>query len=441
MKATKAQVALFNFLKEKEHSKKYFSIEELVEATQWKRSTFNTYFNKGQLAEFINKTETGKFEASNCQSISEVEFAKKLSQAKHLQTLGHNCKSKLAKALLKKARDNMLLALELYNRPSLENRMDAFVMCFCTSWELFIKAIIIEDDGEDAIFKGKGKLGLKETYSLRECLNKTLFISEPIKKNIRQITNFRDQAVHLLMPEVQGIISRIFQSGVLNFTSKFEEFTEVSFLNQSHAGMISLVGDSKMVSITALQSLYGDISEDILNLAQTLEAEIETTDDKSFAIPLNFKLVFGREDSDGNIITIAKAEDGIKGLEKALVLEKPVDRSRSHPYLQKQAIELINQRLYEKYVVDKINLHLVATTNSAPERKIINKNCFDAVLAKNGWKLENNIYHYKNLDPVLHYYSETFITEFIEKIMASPTYLFNAKRDFNRSNFKGRKNK
>lgn len=38
----------------------------------------------------------------------------------------------------------MMLALELYNRPSIENRMDAFVMCFCTSWEQLLKAILIE---------------------------------------------------------------------------------------------------------------------------------------------------------------------------------------------------------------------------------------------------------------------------------------------------------
>lgn len=34
----------------------------------------------------------------------------------------------------------MMLALELYNRPSLDNRLDAFVLCFCTAWEQLLKA-------------------------------------------------------------------------------------------------------------------------------------------------------------------------------------------------------------------------------------------------------------------------------------------------------------
>jgi hypothetical protein len=110
-----------------------FGKDDILEATGWKPATFDTYWNKGQLADFISEVDDGIFEASNSLDVSDIEFAKLLSQSKHRRGLGHNCKSKLSKALLSKSRDNMLLALELYNRPSLENRMDAFVMCFCTA--------------------------------------------------------------------------------------------------------------------------------------------------------------------------------------------------------------------------------------------------------------------------------------------------------------------
>ena len=38
----------------------------------------------------------------------------------------------------------MLLALELYNRPSLDNRLDSFILCFCVAWEQLLKAMLIE---------------------------------------------------------------------------------------------------------------------------------------------------------------------------------------------------------------------------------------------------------------------------------------------------------
>ncbi|WP_337039991.1 DUF3644 domain-containing protein [Serratia marcescens] len=430
MKITKSLEALFEFLRQKENEGASFTKEDVLLETGWKNATFKTYLGKGQLSDFISEIDTDVYEASSCQNITTVEFAKLLSQSKHRRGLGHNCQSKLAKALLSKSRDNMLLALELYNRPSIENRMDAFVMCFCTAWEQLLKAMLIEKDGENSIFKKGNKKGFKETISLRDCLDKNFPAQSKIRKNIEQITYFRDQAVHLLMPEIQGITSRIFQSGVLNYTSCFEKFTEVSFLNNNHTGMISLVGDFKSPPISVLKSTYGNIADDILELATTLQADVDGNNDIEFAVPLNVKLVFATSDEDGRTITLAKADEGIEGLKKALIIEKPVDRARTHPYLQSGIIEEINKVLFERFDYAVIDKHLVNTDKNTG-LKSINRNCFDAVVCKNGWKSSNNKYHHKNENPELHYYSHELVDEFIKKVMMNEKYLANAKKTYN----------
>ncbi|WP_258089945.1 DUF3644 domain-containing protein [Serratia liquefaciens] len=430
MKITKSLEALFDFLRRKENESGSFTTEDVLLETGWKSATFKTYLGKGQLSDFISEIDIDVYEASNCQNITIVEFAKLLSQSKHRRGLGHNCHSKLAKALLSKSRDNMLLALELYNRPSIENRMDAFVMCFCTAWEQLLKAMLIEKDGEDSIFRKGGKKGFKETISLRDCLDKSFAVQSKIRKNIEQITYFRDQAVHLLMPEIQGITSRIFQSGVLNYTSSFERFTEVSFLSNNNTGMISLVGDFKSPPISVLKSTYGNIAEDILELATTLQADVDGNNDIEFAIPLNVKLVFATSDEEGRMITLAKADEGIEGLKKALIIEKPVDRARTHPYLQSGIIDKINQSLFERYEYGVIEKHLVHTDKKT-NLKAINRNCFDSVICKNGWKSSNNKYHHKNENPELHYYSLGLVDEFIKKVMMNENYLANAKNSYN----------
>lgn len=430
MKISKSLEALFYFLKEKEVNGEKFTINEVLIAAGWKSTTFKTYWAKGQLSDFISSIDENTFEASNCQNISAIEFSKLLSQSKHRRGLGHNCQSKLAKALLTKSRDNMMLALELYNRPSIENRMDAFVMCFCTAWEQLLKAVLIEENGEDSIFRKGNKRGFKETISLRESLEKLFPENSKVRKNIEQITIFRDQAVHLLMPEIQGITSRIFQSGVLNYSSYFEKFTEVPFLSNNSSGMISLVGEFKTPPISVLKSIYGDIATDILELATTLQQEVDEKNDIEYAIPLNVKLVFATSDDDGNTITLAKADEGIEGLKKALVIEKPVDRSKTHPFLQKDAIAEINKKLYEDYNVEKLNKNLVYK-DITTGKKIINKNCFDAVICKNEWKKTNNKYHHKNSNPEYHYYSQALVNEFINKVMAHENYLGNTKKWYN----------
>lgn len=431
MKITKSLDALFAFLKLKETESEPFTTEDVLLATGWKNATFKTYLGKGQLSDFLSEVRDDVYEASGCQNISVVEFSKLLSQSKHRRGLGHNCQSKLAKALLSKSKDNMMLALELYNRPSIDNRMDAFVMCFCAAWEQLLKAILIEKDGEDSIFRKGNKKGFKETISLRECLEKTFDSQSKVRKNIEQITYFRDQAVHLLMPEIQGITSRIFQSGVLNFTSSFEKFTEVSFLNNNHTGMISLVGDFKSPPISVLKSTYGNIADDILDLATTLQTDVDDNNDIEFAVPLNVKLVFATSDENGRTITLARADEGIEGLKKALIIEKPVDRSRTHPYLQNGAIDEINKKIFERYEKIKIDKHLVYT-NKDTGMKAINRNCFDAIICKNGWKSSNNKYHHRNDNPELHYYSSELVEEFIKKVMTNEGYLAVAKKSYNR---------
>lgn len=429
MKINKSISNLHTFLKNAEQHHKQFSESDILQATKWKPVTFRTYYGKGQLSEFISETKNGLFESSNTLNISVVEFAKQLSQSKHIIALGHNCKSKLAKALLKKSRDNMILALELYNRPLLENKMDAFVMCFCTAWEQFLKAKIIEEHGECEIFRTSNKKGIKETISLKDCLEKVFNNDSKVRKNIEQIAYFRDQAVHLLMPEIQGIASRVFQSGVLNFTSHFEEFTEVSFIKNSHVGMLSLVGEFKSPSMAMMRSTYGNIAADILSLTNSLYNVMENLNDIEFAIPLNVKLVFAKDSEDGNSIILTKAEDGMEGLKEALIIKEPVDRSLTHPFLQKNAIKEINQQLYNRFDKNKLAKHLVWKNKEGNLE--INRNCFEAVIAKNSWKKSNNQYHHKNVNPEYHYYSNDLIEEFIKKIMEQEEYLKNAKNAYN----------
>lgn len=157
MATSKSQQELLMLLKEKENAGKSVTLDEILEYTGWKKSTFYTYWNKGRLNEFLNEIGSGVYTPLNVSGLTENEFSRLLSQSTHRQELGHICKSRLAKALLRKSRDNMLLAIELYNRPSLDNRLDSFVLCFCVAWEQLLKAILIEKNGENSIFKNISK--------------------------------------------------------------------------------------------------------------------------------------------------------------------------------------------------------------------------------------------------------------------------------------------
>ncbi|WP_251359681.1 DUF3644 domain-containing protein [Kangiella sp. TOML190] len=432
MKIPKSHSGLLELLQTKEKQSKKFYIKAILDATKWTESTFKTYWNKGQLSDFLSENN-GLYEASNTVNLTEVEFSKLLSQSKHRRALGHNCKHLLSKALLKKSKENMMLALELYNRPSLENKMDSFVMCFCVAWEQLLKAQIMENSCEDAIYRKSKKAKIKETISLRACLDQVFENNSKVKANILKITDLRDRAVHLLMPEIQGLLSRIFQSGVLNYSKHFEDFTEQPFFNNINAGMISLVGDFNQPKISTLRNLYGASAEEIIELIEGLSDDVNSNNDVEFAIPLNVKLVFAKdsEDESGAFITLSTADKGVEGLKDAMIIEKPVDRERSHPYLCGKAIEEINKRLKE-YDEEKLRLHL-PFRNKQTNQPEVNQHCFRSLVFKNCWKKGNNEFHYKNSNPELHYYSEKAIVAAVKKIMSNESYLADCKKSYSHS--------
>jgi hypothetical protein len=423
MAKTDMQLLLYQFLQKHQTENSTFTKEELIEQVGWKPSTFKSYFGKGQITQFLAETETNTYEAINVLDVSFIEFKKRLSQSKHYQELGHKCKSNLAKALLKKSKDNMMLALELYNRPSLENKLDGFVMMYSTAWEQLLKAIIIERDGEESIFEKSNKQGVKKTISLRQCLDKLFKENDNVRKNVSRIADWRDGAVHLLMPELQGLASRIFQSGVLNYSSKFHEFAEIPFMQSQHAGMISLVGDFKMPPIAMLSSLYGKAAEDILELAQTVQDEIEQEDDIEFAIPINVSLVYARNEKDSQIILAAangKTQD-LEQLRKALIVEKQVDPEKTHTFTQKTAIDAMNKILHANYDLAKLEKCLVARDKKG--KPAINNHCFQAALKKLNWKATSNKHHHYQKISNTHIYSQEAIDELVRHITSKDDFI------------------
>ena len=430
-RARKTHQAFLSLLQAKELAGEHVSTLEILDATGWKVVTFETYVGKGQLSEYLSHVKEGVFAVSNCVGLDALVFGRNLSQSKHRRELGYNCKSGLAKALLRKSRDNMILALELYNRPSLENRLDSFVLCFCTAWEQLLKAILIERDGESSIFRANTKQGgVRETISLRECLIRTYESKSSIRKNITRVAYYRDQAVHLLMPEIQGIVSRVLQSGVMNFSKAFQDFAEQPFLPSSHAGMLSIVGDLGSPSNATILAKYGrEVGAELIDLLNFLVEEAESENDIEFAIPLNVRLAFTTKDDEGNTVALSKAEAGMEGLANAIVVEKPVDRSKTHPFRTTEAVAEINRRLKEKYDADHLKVHLKCGT-SPGGRERINDFDFRAVVHKLKWRNANNAEHYKHENPETHYYSDSALETFIAKVLSREDYLENARRSY-----------
>ena len=138
---TEQQTRFRAFLLKSEERGSTFTLDDIVRETGWEPQTARAYRSKGHWDGIVVSAGRNRFKASGVSGLSETEFLQLLTQSARAREFGAWCRQNLSRALLAKSRDNMVLALELFNRPTITNRVDAFVILFVVAWEQLLKAM------------------------------------------------------------------------------------------------------------------------------------------------------------------------------------------------------------------------------------------------------------------------------------------------------------
>lgn len=77
--------------------------------------------------------------------------------------------SKIQEKLIEKSTEAFIVAIELYNKPTIKYRVEGFSFFICNAWELMLKAYLMNQYGENSIYY---KDNPDRTISLENCLQK-----------------------------------------------------------------------------------------------------------------------------------------------------------------------------------------------------------------------------------------------------------------------------
>lgn len=422
---TSQQRRFREFLHANEKTEAVFTLADIAAATGWSPSSVKAYRSKGHWDSFVAPAGDGAYRAQGVMALSETEFFQLLTQSARARELGSWCKSSLSRALLAKSRDNMVLALELFNRPSITNRIDAFVILFVVAWEQLLKSMVSELQGDAAVFRPHKKGRKRETISLTESIQLIWPLSQKAKRNLESIQRLRDEATHLLVPETAGILSHVFQAGVLNYSKAFATFARTGLLPRSSFGLLTMVGDIRKPNVVSLKAHYGsDIGEGVEHLLAEMESAIATEASHEFAIPLTYTLTFAEAESAGGIQLVKAAEADPTATFK--VVEKPVSLDRSHPYRQKDVVPLIDAALRSALDPEAYRARLTGANKTEPLR--FTSHDFQSVLRKEGWRGGNNDFHQLITNPETHRYSPEIVTEIVRRVEADGAYIIRARQ-------------
>lgn len=203
---------------------------------------------------------------------------------------------KLINNLLEKSQEAFLMAIEIYNKPTISYRLEGFAFFICNAWELLLKAKMIQN-GESIYFSDKPN----RTISLNNCVAH-IFTNDkdPIRKNLDIIIGLRNTSTHFIIKEMDTIYLPFMQANVLNYSQKMFDFFEVDITEKINSSFMTLVINNTDVSSEEILSRYG---EQIFNRYNKLKNEtksiIEDSSNEKLAIQvdLNIKVVKDKKDA------------------------------------------------------------------------------------------------------------------------------------------------
>lgn len=309
---------------------------------------------------------------------------------------------KLTKNLINKSNDSFLLALELYNKPTIRYGSESFSLLFCTAWELLLKAYIYEQgQGKKlSIFRKKRRGAKRESISIDECLNKVfLNKNDPARRNVEYISEIRNEAAHLIIQELDPYFSRTFQAGIINYIDYLRGWFNIDLNEKLNPGLISLISDKdKILDIARLKGKFN--KEDLNSIKGWVDKfkELDKLGNRAtISIQHTIAIVKNPKKADFVIST------GTQGKAGALIIEKNKDPNITHPFNMKSALPIIRSRIPK-------NLKFT-------EYDFI---CYTFVM---GYKKSINEYYWRGKYAGAGQYSQKLIDELVEAINKKPNSL------------------
>lgn len=276
----------------------------------------------------------------------------------------------LISRLLDKSKEAFVMAIEIYNKPTIKYRVEGFSFFICNAWELMLKAHMLNKLGDDSIYY---KDNPNRTISLENCIQK-VFTNEksPLRKNLLKIIDLRNTSTHFITEEYEMVYIPLFQACVLNFVEKMQEFHNVDMTIVIPQNFLTLAVSMKELDSNTIRAKYPEeISHKLLSTKEHLEPMIAENNNK-FAIKIEHLHYITKDKNQAtSIVHIDKnAETGVR------IIKEIKDPNNTHKYTMKTAMKEINRRLQAQGIDFVINQYIFNLFNQVYGIKENEKFCY-----------------------------------------------------------------
>lgn len=234
-----------------------------------------------------------------------------------------------------RAREAMILAVQIFNSPGLKFKTEVFAMLANVAWtylmhEHFIRAgeVIKSENGQT--------VELSQMLRWPDCP-----VSDGARRNLEALKEIRDTVEHRLFGLTDGKWLTLFQACCLNFDKAMCELFGDKLTLKNELAFALQFAKLGVDQIAAVQDY--DVPQDIAALDARLEAEL--TEEQAADLEYRFKVIYTLDNASKNEAQLKFSSPGSnerKNTRNILVKHKPADEL--YPFKPGRVCELVAER-------------------------------------------------------------------------------------------------
>lgn len=310
-------------------------------------------------------------------------------------------KAKLSLKLRQKSFEAFMLCLEIYNKPTINYRIETSAFLLCNAWELMLKSHYVKQNGEKSIYRDSdGK-----TFSLEQMIYKYYQPNSPVRKNLLYIVeNIRNKSTHLIIRAHDLLYTPLLQKAVLNFIEEVRAKFNIELTDTIPLEALALIVRKREkpqnLSVLYGKTFAGLYKNDEKNLNDFIQKNVTEEEGSDVVAIVESKLSFVKDYNKADILAYYDNTNG-QGLQK-ITVSKDIDIS--HPFTMKQVIKTVKEHFNGKLQLKGLHNTALVSFN-----KQINITAHPELFAQVGYgKI------------ALKKYSQRYIDLLIERIKQNP---------------------
>jgi len=325
--------------------------------------------------------------------------------------------SKLIEFYKEKSIQSFLMCIEIFNKPTIDYRLEGSVFFICNAWELLLKAKLLKD-GKSIYYPNKEKQN--RTLSLSDAAAKIMTNSkDPIRVNLDTIISLRNAATHSIIPEYEIIYTPFLSFCVQSYVEKLHDYFDVNISDIISSDFLSLFVSKRTADPQKIISKYGEGIYDLFkDKNEELGKLLESTDGSiATVVQINMARVNNRSEADFLFYATKNPKD-----QNIKYIDRTIDPNVRYPMSCHEIIEEVN-RIIAENGIPFVPYREPTPTDRNPKPKLFSTASFDVLCKLFDFKKDAKYcqpINGKNGKIVMYKYSGQLITRIISIITADP---------------------